>query len=591
MSLRARLIALFCALAVGPLSAVGIFDYVRARRTLRDLVASQTQAIAERTAAELRDRYALRQSDMLLLSENVETQRLLRARNGGGPAERDGALAAADPYLRRAWEQFARSFTHVEFLDGSGELAYDLGEVRERGAARDAGPGTAGDVLVVRRPIRDTRDGRPLGTLVAGIRFGALLPAEAFEARFGRAGHTTVLDRQSGRVVFHPLHAFSQRTVGALVGPEGWDIDAGLLARERGSFDYHAGDTALVASFVAVADPPWTVVSVGALEEFAAPFVRTRLVNLLLVVAVTVAASVAFVLVTRRDTQALEALSAAADQVGAGNFTPDLPPGGGDEVGRLTTAFGLMVAKVRGMLREIESSRHMAAVGAFATQLSHEVRNPLTSLKLNLQSLERDAAAGQLPDSAAKPVGICLREIERLDRVVGGALSLGRDRALTRVPCAVHQILGDALDLVRAQLGQQHVTVETSLLAPRDRVDGDPENLKAVFLNLLINAAEAMPDGGTLAVATQGGDTAPDAGAFIRVRVRDTGVGVPPGARERIFEPFYSTKPRGTGFGLSVALRTVEEHGGRLRLEEDDGQGRGAAFLVELPLAAEETTA
>jgi len=590
MQLRAKLILFFLLLAVVPLVAIGVFDYVRAMRALRELVGSQAGAIAERAASELRDRYALRESDLLLLAENTETQRLFRARNGARRAEVDAAWAAADAYLRGAWELFARSYVDVEFLDERGELVYRLGVFGERFAVRGSDAAAAGEVLVVRRPIRDTRDGRPLGTLVASVRLGSLLPPEVLEARFGRSGYTTVLDRSSGRVVYHPLHAFSQRAVASLAGPEGWNIGAAILARASGSFVYRAGDTTRVASFVSVADPPWTVVSSGAVEEFAAPFTRTSFINLLLVLVVTVAASAVFVLFTRRSTRSLEALTAAADEVGAGNFAPDVPAAGRDEVGRLAGAFALMVAKVREMVHEIESSRHMAAVGSFAAQLSHEIRNPLTSLKLNLQSLQRDAAAGSLPESATRPVGICLREIERLDRVVGGALSLGRDAVLTRVPCSVHQILGDALDVVRAQLEQQRVALETSLLAPDDRVEGDPESLKAVFLNLFLNAAEAMPGGGRLSVSTERASGAPHSRDIIRVRVADTGSGVPAAARERIFEPFYSTKVQGTGFGLPVALRTVEEQGGRLRLADDD-QGRGAVFLVELPLAAEETPA
>ena len=588
MSLRARIIALFCALALGPLAALAVSDYLGAMRTLRQLVAAQTRDIAERTASDLQDRYRLRESDLLLLAENTESQRLLRARRSGELSELETAWASADAYLRSAWEQFARSYLDVELLDWSGASAYRLGVAGEQFAGRGADAASVAEVLMVRMPIRDVRDGSPLGSLVASIRLGVLLPPDALEARFGRAGFTTVLDHNTGRVVFHPQHTFSRITVAELTGPDGWDIEPALLARENGSFVHRQADTTRVASFVSLESPPWTVVSSGAVDEFGAPFARTRLVNLLLVLAAAVAASATFILLTRRSTRSLEALTGAADEVGTGNFEPALPPRGKDEVGRLSAAFGLMVEKVRTMVHEIEASRHMAAVGAFASQLSHEVRNPLTSLKLNLQSLERDAEAGQLPESASRPLGICLREIERLDRVVGGALSLGRERELALVPFSVHGILGDALDVVRAQLADQRVALETSLLAPHDRIEGDPESLKAAFLNLFLNAAEAMPTGGRLSISTDSADATTGPGRVIRVRVADTGPGVPVAARERIFEPFYSTRPRGTGFGLPVALRTVEEHGGRLRLAEDD-RAQGAVFLVELPLRPEET--
>lgn len=588
MSLRGKLIGFFCLLAAGPLIAVGVFSYGRSMRTLRELIASQTRAIAERAASELRDRYAKRESDFLLLAENAETQRMFRVRASAGRAEAEAAAATADAYLRRAWQLLGQSYDRLDFLDADGVSVYRLGEPGEHLEGARAGA-AAGEPLLVHRPIQDTRDGHRMGTLVAAVRLSALLPQDAIEARFGRAGYTMVLDRGSGRVVYHPRHAFSQRDLAALAGPEGWNIDTALLSRGQGSFVYRESDSTRVASFASVVEPPWTVVSSGAVEEFAAPFTRAGLMNLALVLAVTSVAAGAFILLTRRGTRSLEALTAAADQVGTGNFAPDLPAAGRDEVGRLTAAFGLMVAKVRDMVREIETSRHMAAVGAFAARLAHEIRNPLTSLKLNLQSLERDAAAGHLPESSTRPVGICLREIERLDRVVGGALRLGRDRFDGNASCSVHQILNEALDVIRPQLEEQQVTLETAFHAPRDHVRGDPANLKAAFLNLFLNAVEAMPEGGALAVAT---DAAADAGArdILRIRVADTGPGVPALAREKIFEPFFSTKPSGTGFGLPVALRTVEECGGRLRLADDGGE-RGAVFLVELPLASEESPA
>lgn len=592
MSLRTKLLALFGALAVAPLVAVGVFDYVHSMRALQGLVAARVDAIAERAARELSDRYALRESELLLLAENAETQQLYRAYSSGDPIEWDAALSAADEYLRQAWQLFGTSYRWVELHDTAGALVYRLDEVGLGAAVGARGNHDAADgALRLVRPIRDLASARRVGTLDAALRLDALLPREALEARFGRAGYTVVLDRSTGQVLYHPRHAFVRQSVGTLVGPGNWNVDPESLDRERGKFVYREADSTRVASFASLTNPPWTVVASGAVDEFEAPFTRMRTVNLAFVLVATAVIAAIFVLLIRGATRSLARLTAAADEVALGNFAPELPPGGQDEVGRLSAAFGLMVRKLREMVRQIEASRHMAAVGEFASQLSHEIRNPLTSLKLNLQRLERDVRGGRIPTDAARPVTISVREIERLDRVVRGVLALGRSRSTARARCSIHAVLAEALEVVRAQLDRQGVAVEMACRAPRDTVWGDAEQLKAAFLNLLLNATEAMPEGGKLYIATEGRGGGVKSGGAIRVRVADDGPGIPPDARDRIFQPFYTTKADGTGFGLPLALRVVEDHRGRLELEQRPTLGSGAELVVDLPVAADESDA
>ena len=129
--------------------------------------------------------------------------------------------------------------------------------------------------------------------------------------------------------------------------------------------------------------------------------------------------------------------------------------------------------------------------------------------------------------------------------------------------------------------------VEADLRATEDRIRGDAEQLEAAFLNLLLNGLEAVEDGGRIRVTTESQPGEQAVGAKITVRVSDDGPGVPAEARDRVFRPFYSAKQEGSGFGLPLALRTVEEHGGRLHLEEESSPLGGATFSVELPLLPE----
>jgi signal transduction histidine kinase len=304
--------------------------------------------------------------------------------------------------------------------------------------------------------------------------------------------------------------------------------------------------------------------------------------NLLLALTLTAALAMAFVFVTRRTTRPLEELTGAAMEVGAGNFIPNLPKIGDDEVGRLTSAFATMSGQIERTMAELQTSQQMAAVGSFAKQIAHEIRNPLTSIKLNLQSLERDAHSGLVPSDSRRTVEICLEEIQRLDRVVRGVLSLGKTPSNGQRTIPLGAIVARALDVVGPQLVTQHIALQYDPPAGDFRIVAAEEQLVGMFLNLFMNAVDAMPEGGVLLVRIErfDRDGLPPAA---RVLISDTGPGVPADSQRRIFEPFFTTKKNGSGLGLATAARDVEQHRGRLSLI--DGTARGATFSVELPLA------
>lgn len=433
-----------------------------------------------------------------------------------------------------------------------------------RGRIRRERSEHAGRVLVVETPIHDTSHIRS-GTVAAAVRLDALLPADAMASHFGRGGYTALVDRTTGRALYGIEHA--EPIVEALRHATG--AANSLSFRER--------DSSRVASFVPLAAPAWTVVSVASLDEFTAPFAAIRSANLLLVLLTTLAAASAFLVLLWRATRSLRLLTVAADDVGRGHMDPALPPLGRDEVGRLTSAFSLMIGRVRDTMAEIERSRQMAAVGEFASQLAHEIRNPLTSIKLNMQKLERWSKGGRMPDETRKPLEITLREIDRLDRVVHGVLQLARAPTSNRSAMSLSRLAADTAELARPQLERRGISLDVSR-GPADReaiVWGDASLLVAALLNVILNAGDASPKGGTVRVDVERNGTS----AY--VRVRDSGPGIPLATREKVFEPFFTTKEGGTGLGLALAQRTVEEHGGTIHVEDGNP---GAIFVIDLPV-------
>ena len=189
-----------------------------------------------------------------------------------------------------------------------------------------------------------------------------------------------------------------------------------------------------------------------------------------------------------------------------------------------------------------------------------------------------------MPGETERPLEITLREIDRLDRVVHGVLQLGRARASSRGRLDLGRVVAQTADVARPQLERRGVQLHLRGVAEADgpEVHGDGNLLSGALLNVLLNAGEASPAGGVVQVDLERN------GAAARVRVRDDGPGIPLDQRARVFEPFYTTKESGTGLGLALAQRTIEEHGGTIRVED---VARGASFVIELPLAVPENRA
>lgn len=601
MSLRARILALFLGLGVIPILLLGAVGYARSMTAVRRLLEAQTSGVARRTAAEIENLYELRLSELLLLAENAETQRLYAARSGGSPMFVDSALEAASDYLSDAWSRFRGSYRRIDLLDLEGRPILSLGAGSASGVPPVAVAAEAPDLSLAARllvPVLDLGSGEKTGTLVAMVPLRVILSDEALRSTFGRSGYTVVVDRRAGEVLYHPSRRYVHQPLSALLGPDAWDVDAGALTQELGSFVYQEVDSARVGSFVSLQDPPWTVISTASVEEFAPPFRGARRGDLLIVLFLAVVVGGAFLVTLRRTTASLEALTDASERVGSGDLDPPLPPPGPDEVGRLSSAFGLMVGQVREMLRRVEETRQMAVMGELASSVSHQIRNPLTSIKLNLQGLQEVAETEGMSDTATRSLRICLREVDHLEGAAQKILSLARTHPPRKEETSLHGLIDESIELLQSQLQAKGVRVMTSFRAADDRIPADPEELKSVFVNLLVNAEEAMPGGGTVRISTENGRDA-DSEDVIRIRVQDDGPGVPEDVREQIFRPFVTTKKDGTGFGLAVARQAVQEHGGRIRLERDgspestagaagDGSAsasrRGASFMIDLPL-------
>ena len=262
---------------------------------------------------------------------------------------------------------------------------------------------------------------------------------------------------------------------------------------------------------------------------------------------------------------------------------------GGNELASIQKQVEVVVGRLRRTGEELQAARQevlrserLAAIGGLAAGVAHELRNPLTSVKLLLQHA---ASRGGDAVVAASRIGLILDEIERMETTIQGLLDFSRPAQPQRKLHYVRDTLQRALHLVEGRAEKQQVKMELKLGSQPMLINGDPQQLHQVFVNLLINAIEAMPSGGQLNV-TLAGDSAEET---MTVAISDTGVGIPPELLSRLFEPFASAKERGTGLGLAVSRRIVEEHGGEIRVHPRSPQG--TTFEVRLPMARQSALA
>ncbi len=232
----------------------------------------------------------------------------------------------------------------------------------------------------------------------------------------------------------------------------------------------------------------------------------------------------------------------------------------------------LLYKEQRERYRRMLRADRLATIGELAAGAAHEIRNPLTSIKSSLQYLESRCRE----ENEKKLFGVALRETDRIDEILAALLSFSRPTELRKEPCDLVALLEESAALVAIQARAKGVDLRTSLPPAPVVVEADGSQLKQVFLNVFLNAVQAMEAGGALAVeALRAGS-----GRSL-VRIKDTGPGIPEEALEKVFDPFFTTKKGGTGLGLSICYTIVKAHGGEIEVRSRVGEG--TTVLVTLP--------
>ena len=253
--------------------------------------------------------------------------------------------------------------------------------------------------------------------------------------------------------------------------------------------------------------------------------------------------------------------------------------------------------KVRGLIDDVDQTQSelkksrksllqvekLALVGKLAASMAHSIRNPFTSVKMRLFSLSRSL---ELSETQKEDFDVISEEIRHIDTIIQNFLEFSRPPKLKIQPISPSTVVDLAIQLLQHRIKSYNVTITVERKHPLPEINADPEQLKEVFVNLIVNACEAMERGGSIVIQEEETQN-PSNGNSAVIRVSDNGPGIPESIREKVLQPFFTTKDEGTGLGLSIVARIIEEHQGWIDIESKEGER--TTFIITLPLGSHVT--
>jgi two-component system NtrC family sensor kinase len=422
----------------------------------------------------------------------------------------------------------------------------------------------------------------------------------------GRAVGTATIFQDDVRVSTNVRNQDGTRAVGTRVSAEVADevLTRGATWRGR-AFVVNAYYLAAYAPIRDIRNMTVGMLYVGILEQ---PYIDSlwRSLYVFLGIAILGAGLVSFVAIkaARRISQPIHEMAEAARKIARGDYEQKVTVSSEDEIGHLASSFNAMTselskahqdlqewaenlerkveqrtAELRAMQAHLLQAEKMAAIGKLAAGVAHEINNPLTGILTN-SSLMLDEVPAD--DPRRDDLETIVNETLRCRRIVKGLLDFARQTEPQKKSLSLNKVVEDILALVRNQASFRDIRTETRLDPNLPAVMADGDQIRQVVLNIVLNAAEAMPRGGDLRIETR----VDLRRGVVELRVSDTGLGIPDEIKDKLFEPFFTTKKAGTGLGLAVAYGIIERHRGTITVRSTPG--RGATFEVVLPVSHEE---
>jgi two-component system NtrC family sensor kinase len=306
----------------------------------------------------------------------------------------------------------------------------------------------------------------------------------------------------------------------------------------------------------------------------------------------TIAAILLSYILSKRISVPIKELAAASQEIANGNLKAYVRPLSNNELGDLAESFNAMASSLRqrdDQLKEftkskIMESERLALIGQLAANVAHELNNPLQGIVTYSHLLLEDMPEEIKNRNSSSSIQRIVTQANRCRDIIRGLLDFSRQRKPDATICSINSIMKECTTLVEKQASFQNITIHEQYQQNLPRIIVDPSQMQQVFLNIIINAAEAMENGGELRIRSRLDAT----NKFIAIEISDTGYGIPEEYYDKLFDPFFTTKEvgHGTGLGLAISYGIVKEHKGWINVEST--VGKGSTFTIGLPLQTEE---
>jgi len=457
----------------------------------------------------------------------------------------------------------------------------------------------AGLMLCAAAPVR-AADGRLLGVLRAGIlldrNFDLVDQVQNTvfrgEQYAGKPLGTATIFQDDVRISTNVLQEDGSRAIGTRVSAEVYDHV--LRRKETWVGKAWVVNDWYLSAYAPIYDvdaQPIGMLYVGVLQrKFGDVAMKTMLTFGLVTLGGLLAAGLAAWKLADSISRPVRSLARATAAIAQGDFSGTVPVQSADEIAALVRTFNDMARSLRQRDElltqrtrlQLTRSERLAAVGRLAAGVAHEINNPLTGVLTFSHMLLKEAP----PQSRQKEdIETIIEATTRCRDIIRALLNFSRQNEPQRRLADLNGVLHEALNLTRNQAHLHRVTIQEEMDAALPHLVIDPFQVQEVAVNVVLNAIDAMPDGGTLTVTTRAvGDAA---GQWVEFRIADTGIGITPENLEQVFDPFFTTKPpgKGTGLGLAISYGIVTEHGGEIRVSSEVGHGTTVA--VRLPVATQ----